>query len=137
MQSSCIQCLHVKHRTQSSPGRLSLQCSQHAKHILNSWSSSDFPLLFLYPFLSSTPFFANSTFELTVDIGSLFEFSFSQASVAFLVFALYASYSSDDFTDVSLRIPLFFLFLFYLSVFFLSVTERMASYLLMKMIRMY
>ena len=102
MPSACMSSTEPNH------GRLSLKCSQHTTHILNSSSSSDFSACILF-FLQ--PFFADSTFKLAVDTGSLFEISFLQASVAFLVFALFASSSNVVFTGVSIRIALFFLFI--------------------------
>ena len=78
---------------------------------LNSSSSSNFSacILVSFPFFSS--FFADSTFELTVDTGSLFEKTFLQSSVAFLVFALITSSSNAIFTGVSVRIAFFLHFL--------------------------
>ena len=57
----------------------------------------NFSACILVSFLFFSPFFADSTFELAVDTSSLFEISFLQASVAFLVFAPFAFSSNAVF----------------------------------------
>ena len=85
---------------------MSLNCLQHTKHILTPCLCQIFPSV-SFSFLS--PIFADFTFELAVDTDSLFEISFLQVSLAFLVFALSATSSNAVFTGVSVKIALFLL----------------------------
>ena len=66
-------------------------------------------LLVFFPFC--IPFFTDSTFELAVDTGFLFEINFLQAFVTFIFTLIASLFSSAVFTAVSARIALFLLFL--------------------------